>query len=340
MLQGLDNVGVHGLGVLADGLRKPAAVKHPLLEAGDWRGITFGTVKSEGQAQAVKALGATPIEVSRRSRTEALRAGELDGFETTLLNYGTDGLAQAAPYATANVNLWPQMDVLLGNPERLAELSDQQRGWLEEAARVAAERSVELVDTDARNLEEACQLGARFANASQEDLVALRDAFAPVYTDMEQDAQTRAFIRQIQELKQSTPADEPLAIPAGCDGKAPAQADAKAATASSELNGTYRHVLTKEDALRAGDTEDQPFPLVDTIKLRDGQVKGGCWGLQGASYSLSENQITITSLEDGSTMTFTFAKDGKGNLRLTPVQPITDPGGAFQCAYNPWIKIG
>src|SRR5215216_1532575 len=31
MLQGLDKVGVHGLGVLADGLRKPAAVKHPLL---------------------------------------------------------------------------------------------------------------------------------------------------------------------------------------------------------------------------------------------------------------------------------------------------------------------
>jgi hypothetical protein len=50
MLQGLDKVGVHGLGVVADGLRKPAAVKHPLLEAADWRGITFGTVKSEGQA--------------------------------------------------------------------------------------------------------------------------------------------------------------------------------------------------------------------------------------------------------------------------------------------------
>ena len=340
MLQGLDKVGVRGLGVLADGLRKPAAVKHPLLEAADWRGITFGTVKSEGQAQAIQALGANPKEVSRRSRNEALSAGEIQGFETTLLNYGSDGLAKAAPYATANVNLWPQMDVLLGNPERLAALSDQQRGWLEEAARVAAERSVELVDKDAENLQKACQLGARFANASKDDLAALRNDFAPVYASIEQDAQTKAFIEQIQELKHSTPAGKPLAIPAGCDGKAPAQADAKAATASSELNGTYRHILTKEDALRAGDTEDQPFPLVDTIRLRDGQVEGGCWGSQGASYSLSGNQITLSSVEDGSTMIFTFAVDGKGNLRLTPVQPIMDPGGAFQCAYNPWIKIG
>jgi TRAP-type C4-dicarboxylate transport system substrate-binding protein len=337
MLQGLDKVGVHGLGIVADGLRKPAAV-NPLLEPADWRGITFGIVKSEGQAEAVKALGATPKVVSRRSRNEALSAGKLDGFDTTLHNYGTDGLAQLAPYATANLNLWPQMDVLLGNPERLAELSDQQRGWLEEAARVAAERSVGLVDKDAENLQKACQLGARFANASQEDLAALRDGFATVYASLEQDAQTKAFIEQIQQLKQSTPAGKPLAIPAGCSGKAPAQADAKAATASGELNGTYRHFLSKEDALRVGDAEADQFPFVDTIRLRYGQVKGGCFG-QGASYSFSGNQIVFNSPEYGHTMTFTFARDGKGNLRLTPVQPM-DPGDAFQCAYNPWIKVG
>ena len=294
MLQGLDKVGVHGLGVLADGLRKPAAVKHPLLEAADWRGITFGTAKSEGQAQAIQALGANSKEVQRRSRNEALRAGEIQGFDTTLLNYGGDGLAQAAPYATANVNLWPQMDVLLGNPARLAELSDQQRGWLEEAARAAAERSVELVDKDAENLQKACQVGARFANASEEDLAALRDGFASVYASLEQDAQTKAFIEQIRELKQSTPAGKPLAIPAGCSGKAPELADQRPASASGELNGTYRHVITKEDALRVGDMDgfDQ-LPMVDTIRLRDGQVEGGCWG-EGAYYSLSGNQITLT----------------------------------------------
>jgi TRAP-type transport system periplasmic protein len=339
MLQGLDKVGVDGLGVLADGLRKPAAVKHPLLEAADWRGITFGTVKSEGQAQAIQALGANPKEVQRRSRKEALSAGEIQGFETTLLNYGSDGLAQAAPYATANVNLWPQMDVLLGNPERLAELSDQQRGWLEEAARAAAERSVELVDKDAENLQKACQLGARFANASEEDLAALRDGFATVYTSLEQEVQTKAFIEQIQKLKQSTPAGKPLAIPAGCGGKAPGRADQSSASASGELNGTYRHVITKEDALRVGDMDgfDQ-LPMVDTIRLRDGQVKGGCWG-EGAYYTLSGNQITLTSVEHGHITTFTFVVDGQGNLHLTPVQPM-DPGDAFTCAYNPWIKIG
>ena len=339
MLDGLDKVGVAGLGVLVDGLRKPIAVKGPLLGAADWRGITFGTFKAQGQTEAIRALGATPLDIFGRSRSEALSSGKLQGFEMSLLVYNGRVLAHAAPYVTANVNLWPQMDVLLGNPKRLAELSDQQRGWLEEAARVGAERSVELVDNDAENLKIACQAGARFANASKEDLAALRDGFAPVYTSLEQDVQTKAFIEQIQGLKQSTPAGRPLAIPAGCSGKAPEHADARSASASGELNGTYRHVITKEDALRVGDMDgfDQ-LPMVDTIRLRDGQVKGGCFG-QGASYSLSGNQITFDSPEYGYTMTFTFAVDGKGNLHLTPVQPM-DPGDAFTCAYNPWIKIG
>jgi TRAP-type transport system periplasmic protein len=339
MLQGLDNVGVHGLGVVADGLRKPVAVKGPLLETADWRGITFGTVKSQGQTEAIRVLGATPQEVFRRSRKEALSAGTLQGFETNLLIYNKDGQARPAPYATANVNLWPQMDVLLGSPERLAELSDQQRGWLEEAARVAAERSVELVDHDAENLKEACQAGGRFSNASMEDLAALRDDFAAVYNSLEQDAQTKAFIEKIQELKQSTPAGKPLVIPAGCGGKAPARADAKSRTASAELNGTYRYTLTKEDARRFNDEEIDLFPHTNTVKLQDGKVAGGCFG-DDATYSFTGNQINFHPEWDPSTtLSFTFTVDGKRNLHLTPVQPM-DNGDWLECGYRPWIKIG
>jgi hypothetical protein len=256
-----------------------------------------------------------------------------------LLIYHKDGLVKHAPYATANVNLWPQMDVLVSNPQRLTQLSEQQRGWLEEAARAAAERSVELVDNDAENLKIACQAGARFASASKEDLAVLRDDFAPVYTDMEQDAQTNAFIQQIQELKRSTPADEPLGIPAGCGGKAPAQADAKSATASAELNGTYRYTLTIEDARRFNDEEIDLFPHTNTVKLQDGKVAGGCFG-EDATYSFTGNQINFHPEWDPSiTLSFTFTVDGKGNLHLTPVQPM-DNGDWLECGYRPWIKIG
>jgi TRAP-type C4-dicarboxylate transport system substrate-binding protein len=338
MLQGLDKVGVRGLGVLGDGLRKPIAVKHPLLGVGDWRGITFGTLKSEGQGQAIRAVGATPMEAFRRSRNQALKDGRLQGLELDLLLYERNALAQPAPYVTANVTLWPQMDVLFANPDRLGRLTGQQRGWLQQAAQDATGRSAALTDRDAQSLKVACQSGARFANASRADLASLRTAFAPVYASLQHDPQTRAFIQRIQVLKRSTPAGAPLAIPAGCTGKALQQPAGNTGTAPTDLNGTYRYLLTKEDARTAGDPEVDAFPQVNTVKLQDGQVEGGCFG-QGATYSVTGDRITFNSPESGYSTTFTFSVDGKGDLHLTPVPPM-DKGDAFQCSYKAWTKIG
>jgi TRAP-type C4-dicarboxylate transport system substrate-binding protein len=338
MLQGLDKVGVRGLGVLPDSLRKPIAVKHPVLGLGDWRGITFGTLKSAGQAQAIRSLGATPMEVFRRSRNEALLDGRLQGLEMDLFVYEHGGPVQPAPYVTANVTLWPQMDVLFANPSRLGALTGQQRGWLQQAAQDAAGRAAALADRDAQSLKNACRSGARFATASPADLAALRGAFAPVYASLERDPQTKAFIERIQALKRSAPAGAPLAIPAGCTGKAPEQPAAHAGTVPADLNGTYRYLLTKEDARRVGDPEVDQFPHVNTVKLRDGKVEGGCFG-QGATYSVTGDQITFDTPEYGYTMTFTFSVDGKGNLHLTPA-PSVEKGDALECSYKPWIKIG
>jgi TRAP-type transport system periplasmic protein len=338
MLQGLTKVGVRGLGVLPDGLRKPIAVKHPLLGVGDWRGTTFGTLKSAGQAQAIRSLGATPMEVFRRSRNQALLDGRLQGLEMDLRGFEHSALVQPAPYVTANVDLWPQIDVLFANPGRLDRLTEQQRGWLHQAAQDAAGRAAALADRDAQSLKNACQSGARFANASQADLAALRNAFAPVYESLEQDPQTKVFIERIQALKRSTSAEAPLAIPSGCTGKAPAQTAASARTTPADLNGTYRYLLTKQDARKNGDPEVDQFPNLTTVKLEEGRADGGCFG-QGASYSVDGDRITFNSPEYGYSLTFTYSVDSKGNLHLTPVPPM-DKGDAFQCSYKPWTKIG
>jgi TRAP-type C4-dicarboxylate transport system substrate-binding protein len=341
MMQGLNKVGVRGLGVLADGLRQPIAVKHPMLGVADWRGITFGTVTSQGQAQAIRALGATPMEIFRRSRNQALLSGKIGGFEMNLLLYEHNVLAPRAPYVTANVTLWPQIDVLMANPGHLAKLTEQQRGWLQQAAQDATSRSAALSDRanrDAQGLKNACQSGARFANASQADLASLRTAFAPVYASLGQDPQTKAFIQRIQALKRSTLAAAPPAIPSGCTGKAPEQPIEQAGTVPADLNGTYRYLLTKEDARNNGDPDLNVFPQVTTVKLQDSQVQGGCFG-QGATYSVTGDRITFDAPEYGYSMTFTFSVDGKGNLHLTPVPPM-DKGDAFQCSYKPWTKIG
>jgi hypothetical protein len=120
-------------------------------------------------------------------------------------------------YVTANVALWPQFDVLIASPHRLASLTAQQRGWLQLAARDAAGDSVALAASGAAvSVGQACAIGVRFVTATPVDLAALRRALAVVYQSLEADPQTRAFIRQIQRLKTMTPPGPGLRIPASC----------------------------------------------------------------------------------------------------------------------------
>jgi TRAP-type transport system periplasmic protein len=337
MMEGLDELGVLGLAVLADGLRRPTSVDAPILEPAAWRGISFGTLKSEGQVEAIRALGGDPMEILGPHRREALDDDTLQGFEFGLLLYSDPQWSSRAPYMAANVHLWPQMDVVLANPERLDGLTSKQRGWLEEAAQAAARRSAALADRDAWALDVACQGGARFAEASEADLAALRAAFEPVYANLRRDSATKAFIERIQALKRSTPAGPGLAVPSECTGTAPDRPAVGAAKPPSSLNGTYRWVLTQKDADKVGDPETN-YPHVNTITLKDGRLEGGCFGVDGGTYSVQGDRMTFHSIEYGEDSTVTFSRDEKGNLDLEPVPPI-DPGAAFECFYKPWTRI-
>jgi TRAP-type transport system periplasmic protein len=349
MLHGLERVGVAGLGVLGGGLSKPIAVKQPLLGSADWHGSAFGTYKSEVQAQAIRSLGATPMEVFGKARDQALQDGKLQGFELNLLAYQLNVLADDAPYVTANVNLWPQTDVLFANPGRLAALTSQQREWLQQAAADAAGSSVGLADHDAELVAFTCKSGARFANASEADLGGLRKAVAPVHAKLRDNPKTMAFIERIQALKRSTPAGAALRIPAGCTGAAPAAPAAAKPQAAGALSGTYRWTMTKEDAV-ASETEDKSaehlatFPLVFTMTLDDGNWtlvyrEAGKPETDGpGTYALDGDRLSFTWPQAGNVLTFTVAVDGNGDLHLRPVQPM-DAGDQFVWATHPWTKI-
>jgi TRAP-type transport system periplasmic protein len=54
MLPAVADLSIVGLAVLAGGLRKPVAADRPLLEPADWRGVTFQTMRSHIQADAVR----------------------------------------------------------------------------------------------------------------------------------------------------------------------------------------------------------------------------------------------------------------------------------------------
>lgn len=179
-----------------------------------------------------------------------------------------------------------------------------------------------------------CATGARFADASDADLEALQQAFAPVFTTLENDPQTKRFIEQIRELKQATDPGPALSVPAGCTGSADTgdtgatgtapPSDASVDTATAALNGTYRWTITNE---------------IFTVSLDD-----GIWtwpdecDTDDCTFTVDGDSIVFDWPRVGAVLEFTFTKDADGTLHLQPAVPM-NPGDEFVWSTEAWEKI-
>ncbi len=251
-----------------------------------------------------------------------------------------------APFVTANVNLWPQTVALIVDPDRLSGLTEQQRGWLREAAQDAAAASSGLMDPHEQRLVPGlCNSGAAFVNASNADLAALRDAFAPVYAELEQDPQTAAFIADIEELKQQTPPGAALAFPDDCETAAPLPAGTKT-TRVTPLDGEWEVTLTREELLEAiarnGNDllEDNPgnyghqtlvFDRGDVCGTDDGAFSGG------NTYAIDGDTLTIFTPEG---FRFTTTWSVYRDTLTFENDPSRKDGVSSPMIAKPWRRVG
>jgi TRAP-type C4-dicarboxylate transport system substrate-binding protein len=277
MMPGLDGLDIRGLGVLAGGLRRPIDVERPLLRPADWQGLRFSVIRSRGQTEAIRALGARTTDIWGAARQDAAGEQRIDGFEMNYYLWSFVIDPSVVPYVAANVNLWPETAVLLANPDRLSKLSRSQQGWLQQAAADAAARSTSLFENEGPLIASLCTQGARFSSASTAELAAMRRAFGPVYVDLARDPQTRHFIDQIEHLKRMTrPAAAP-SIRSSCAGAATrVSAPTARQTDPSVLNGVYRVSLTDKELKAAGPVAAFSRPSyggVITLTLRDGRYR-------------------------------------------------------------------
>ena len=182
MLQGLDQgraCAASGSSAAACASRSPSS--NPFSASADWRGITFGTYKSAGSGPGDPVArrdpdGGLPTRAEPGAQGRQAPGVRAEPPRST----STTSWRMHAPYVTANVNLWPRT----GRPVRQ---SGPPGGADRAAARVApagGRRRRGPLGRPAptatpRVLKFACQSGARFANASQADLAALRNGLRP-----------------------------------------------------------------------------------------------------------------------------------------------------------------
>lgn len=347
MLDAVQIEGLDTLAILAGGLRRPFSVAAPLTSPASFAGITFHSFDSELADATTRALGAVPDHANPSGLDTGLQDGTIHGFEKQLSTVVINGTVRFAPYLATGAVLWPETIALVANSDRLAALSERQRGWLTDAAERAAVASPDLLPDDGPELDAFCAAGGRVGDVSPDDLARLRAAVDPLYETLRSDAVTDGFLDEITDLKQSVDT-APLRAPAECFGPAAAGAPPVAGAPDAEtaaIEGVYRWELTAESAERAGIFEDPryPWPNIVTMTLAEGTWNHRVRDARkeedngGGAYDVDGNALTLT-WDDGTSMPFTFAVLDDGSLRVTAA-PGLGPMDAWVLASEIWTRI-
>jgi TRAP-type transport system periplasmic protein len=274
MLAALEPLGVAGLAVAPGDLRLPLAAERPLRGPGDWEGMHVHAFRSEGNAAAIAAFGGTWAEAGFAERNAGITDGSIDGLENGL-GFHTAAAYDLTPFATTNVRLWPRVAALIGAPEVVDDLHPAERGWLEEAVALVVARTAELTDRDEALVVEGCEKGARYGEASEADLTALRAAVAPIHRRLEDDPATATAMARIGELAGTVDAEQPPTIPDGCGDGDPIVAagdDEGSWDGPTIPEGAYEKHVHRDVALAIGVPEwflDQPdeFRGIDDLHI-------------------------------------------------------------------------
>ena len=261
-LSALDRSGMVGLGITVGALRRPFAAKAALVGPEDWKGVKFRTFHSAIEAEAVTALGATPVPVGL-SWVDEVVAGRLRGAEYHLAQYQEAGLGKEAGNVTGNVVLWPKMFVLTMNRAKFDALSEQQRSWIRQAADLGVKASVDATYDESSIAADLCTRGVRFKDASPAQLLALRTRLAPVRTGWRPIRSSAPLLTAIKAHVQDDGAPELLTVDDRCRRGASVvdrMSDVIPKTTAPIPDGVYRVQITEDEARAAGLDDRGGFP--------------------------------------------------------------------------------
>ena len=339
MLQSLSGQGLTGLGLVPEYLRHPIGIRRPLASLSDFRGARIRILPSRTSAAVIRALGATPVEISNDDIGTAMSLGRVDGEELALPT------APGNSILTANVRLYGKALTVFANRKIYDRLSSQQQAVLESCScrYTALYREAPVArapDSAARlRIRPACRLRERGGHpraqaGERARLHAARDR--PVYQE----------VHRTDPRLEAHDASGPAArrVPGGLHAPVAAEARDRAGkeTRASLVNGTYRWALTLADAKSVTPTQTAPgntYPLIGTAVLQDGSWRFISADHDHGTYSIHGNRIRFDWVNAHLVLTFEFTRGSDGSLHLKPVLPM-DPGDQFVWSHKPWRRIG
>jgi len=204
MLAGLDQAGFAGLGLYPGQLRHPAGFRKPFVSLRDFHGARIRVPASRASDVLYRALGAVPEHLGNTTFPPAVASGAVDGVDTSV------AAQSGEQFLTGNITFYPKTITLFADASRFARFTSAQQQVLRSAARRTLAFAL-AVPPEPGGATPFCATGGKVVTASEQAVDAIGRAAQPVYAYLEQDPQTKAFIRQIQQMKQRFPAPVPVA---------------------------------------------------------------------------------------------------------------------------------
>jgi TRAP-type C4-dicarboxylate transport system substrate-binding protein len=234
MLDGVEQSGVVGVGLLPGPLRHPSGISGPLRGPADFHGATIGIRPGRMAREALQALGAS---------TRSPLPGDLGGLDGVEIDPATIAYNDYDhQVVTGNVVLWPKPFTIVMNRSAWQGLSTELWDLLRRAAREAGSAELRQVQQDETTaVDELCRRGqASFVSATAAEVAALRGAVRPVYAELERDADAGRLVAWIDEHREAV---QPLRC---------RRTSSTSAAGSSSIEGRWETTWTSDDLVAAG----------------------------------------------------------------------------------------
>lgn len=186
ILKSLDDKGMVGLAYWENGFRQLTNNKKEIRTPDDLKGMKMRTMENEVHIATWRAEGANPAPLAFNELFTALQQGTFDAQEGPINLFYDMKFNEVQKFISKTNHIyspWP----LLGNPEKLASLSEQDRAIFDQAVKDATAYQRELAK-EADDKAEAAMTEVTFTTLTPEELQAFVDRAAPIVDLVKQKA--------------------------------------------------------------------------------------------------------------------------------------------------------
>ena len=164
------------------GFRETTSNK-PINSLTDFNGLRIRTQSNEIHQAIFNALGASATIINFSELYTAMEQGTVDAQENPYVNINSNAYYEVQDYLVETNHVF-QLAALLVSDSTYNKLTDEQKGWVDQAAAYAADVEWEATEADNEAAKQACiEAGMTFVEMDHDELLAATESVYDAYKD-------------------------------------------------------------------------------------------------------------------------------------------------------------